>query len=512
MAYDAKSASKTVTINEEAGLPENWVPVDAPPIIPGRTPNSENSSDGNSRYLQGSLPPGFQHDSSFVGTAYKSPTTPQLSLMPLGINGSPSTNAAISSTANKIAAGLIAAIPPAPVATTGTDVDDGLVHGDAIWETDPAYIYLRDEFLSGNNAPGVTTPISSLGWMLSGNTGNFQASFYTTGIGPLHIGEFSWTNSGTNNSTSNQGIGNISLPLGTQTQPNLVTSTWALLGTPGWRATFIWRFHRSTDGGQFSTGPNFLQKSVYIGFANNIAVPSGGWSRPPIFIGARFDTDATAPAISDATIKLEAVQNALPTGSTIARNNTQGTVVDTGVTPTEDTYYRLDMMCLTAGVVTMSLNGSAPSSFTIPQVTVNAGDAGTDSVSSKNGQASLVFGTTGGNAVNHPFGAGVSILVSGFTAGNNALNGTFTTSQTFISINSNDRLDYALAGTIANNGPGGWSVKGYASLLPIFMYGNDSQAAPVTDTRICIDYFSFVWNPGVGAGTGTPDPTKSRYF
>jgi len=85
------------TINEEAGLPENWVPVDRPPVDPGRAnPNSLN--DGNLKYLQGTLPPTYQHDSSFVNTAYKSDTSPSSSLVPLSLNGNPTTNAAIQST------------------------------------------------------------------------------------------------------------------------------------------------------------------------------------------------------------------------------------------------------------------------------------------------------------------------------------------------------------------------------------------------------------------------------
>lgn len=96
----ADEIKKPQTINEEAKLPDNWVPVDTPPIIPGKSgPGNDESADGSSKYLQGSLPPGYQHDSSFVGTGYKGGGTPALSLMPLGLQGNPSTNAAIQSTA-----------------------------------------------------------------------------------------------------------------------------------------------------------------------------------------------------------------------------------------------------------------------------------------------------------------------------------------------------------------------------------------------------------------------------
>src|SRR5271165_5755888 len=88
------------TIQEEAGLPSNWVPVDRPPVEPGRA-NPNSLIDGNTKYLQGSLPPTFQHDSSFVNNSYKSDTSPSASLVPLTINGNPATNAAIQSTATQ---------------------------------------------------------------------------------------------------------------------------------------------------------------------------------------------------------------------------------------------------------------------------------------------------------------------------------------------------------------------------------------------------------------------------
>ncbi len=96
---------KQQTIQEEAGLGPEWVPIDAPPIIPGV---ASPIVDGSSRYLQGSLPPQSQHDASFVGTAYKSDRTPSVALMPLAINGNPSSNAAIQSTSGAV----VAATPP----------------------------------------------------------------------------------------------------------------------------------------------------------------------------------------------------------------------------------------------------------------------------------------------------------------------------------------------------------------------------------------------------------------
>src|SRR5271157_3526417 len=98
---DETTRQGEMTINEEANLPANWVPLDLPPIIPGVTPAMP--SNKTPRYLQGTVPPATQHDSSLVGTAYETPNIPQLTMMPLGVQGSPMTNAGIQSTAVKSA-------------------------------------------------------------------------------------------------------------------------------------------------------------------------------------------------------------------------------------------------------------------------------------------------------------------------------------------------------------------------------------------------------------------------
>jgi hypothetical protein len=94
---------KHQTINEEAGLPDNWVPVDAAPIIPGRPTVDFQANEGTLRYTQASLPPGYQHDTSFTRAGIQGPNAPALGLMPLSIAGNPSTNAGIQSTAVKAA-------------------------------------------------------------------------------------------------------------------------------------------------------------------------------------------------------------------------------------------------------------------------------------------------------------------------------------------------------------------------------------------------------------------------
>lgn len=90
---------KATNEEENYGLPANWIPVDAPPVVPG---TMAPTADGSIRYLQGSLPPTAQHDISFTATAYKQDRTPQLTLMPLSPSGDASTNSGVQSVVQKI--------------------------------------------------------------------------------------------------------------------------------------------------------------------------------------------------------------------------------------------------------------------------------------------------------------------------------------------------------------------------------------------------------------------------
>ena len=59
----------------------------------------------------------------------------------------------------------------------------------------------------------------------------------------------------------------------------------------------------------------------------------------------------------------------------------------------------------------------------------------------------------------------------------------------------------------------GATLSGYPGLYPSVWMGNDSEASPTSDSmEMDVDKIRFVWNPGVGGGTATPNPTKDRYF
>lgn len=104
-------ATQPPTINEEAGLGPNWVPLDGPPIIPGQivaAPPASDFSPTNPKYIQGTIAPNFQHDSNFVDTGDKTAHVPKFDLMPLGPQQNAITATQVSSTVRSI----VENIPP----------------------------------------------------------------------------------------------------------------------------------------------------------------------------------------------------------------------------------------------------------------------------------------------------------------------------------------------------------------------------------------------------------------
>lgn len=351
---------------------------------------------------------------------------------------------------------------------------------------------MREEFVSGNTGTG---QIGSLGWS---PVQTLQTPFLTDGLGAIDGGEFCWSN-GT--SVGLTGLISLGLPATTGAR----NPTFPLLGQPSWKLIFVWRFHPASESN--GTPISFAKKSIYVGLAGSSqALVDHAMNRPALFIGARFDTDTTAPAISDTTIKLEAVAN--PFSATNARNNAQGTVVDTGIVPSPDTYYRLEITCVAAGVFTMSLNGSAPSTFLIPAITYTAGAGSSVNGSFTANKSNIVtMATTTPGPVE--FGAGEVVTLAGFLAGLSGLNGI----RTVVS-NRNSSNSFFVVSTAAGvtGSQTGFTATGWPSVFPMFEFGNDSSAVPVIDTAIACNFFAMVWNPGVGGGTGAPDPTKSRFF
>src|SRR5271156_4756399 len=93
------------TIAQEAGLPDNWVPIDSTPIVPS------NMAAGTNPYGGGSLPPNFNLQPDTLSTNYKGPGIPAVRLMP--VQGNPAVNAQTQSVVET----AIAAIPPVVIPT-----------------------------------------------------------------------------------------------------------------------------------------------------------------------------------------------------------------------------------------------------------------------------------------------------------------------------------------------------------------------------------------------------------
>jgi hypothetical protein len=193
---------------------------------------------------------------------------------------------------------------PDPGSTAGTgrylredatfDLPDGLTHGSSPWEIDSTSVILTEDFASGTNSNG---QIGALGWGISTGTGNT----YELGA-PPHIGIVGFQTG------TSQTAPNVLWPYSFN---NSNESAVALLDYPGWKLSWVWRWVRKTNSVATSDATPFTKCAFYAGLMN---INGFSASRPPIFIGAQYDTDALnatngTRAIADSTIKLAAFAN-----------------------------------------------------------------------------------------------------------------------------------------------------------------------------------------------------------
>lgn len=491
-------------------------------------------------------------------------------------------------TGNAFASG--GAIPAPPPGVT-----DELIHGQGgggidigSWESDPAYVLMRDDFLSaGSTAGGISTgnplKIGDLGWSALAMNGNTFAS--TLGA-PPNLGTFNFSNV----STASEVLALV-LTNGSAQNSGLFynDTTMALLEYPSWKATFIWKTDHATSGTRMH---NPAQKAIYIGFvsgdyagslSNNIS------SRPNTFIGLRFDTsvtpgtlsvtavanasgtttvytitsfpqananglvgttftttncgnvanDVTALCVASTTTSITLVNSAGVAGSGLTgsaagpgpindsfytfevvdnvsissvafgRNNLQGQTKVTNVAPVSGVWHRLDIVCLATGVVTMTLDGSVTNTatFTVPVQTLTVVGTTNTTASVANGSAQYAWNggpSFGGFA--EKWTAGSIVTFSGFTS---VYNGTFPINR------ASGSLQVLVINPLASGSsqPATAVMSGYPALIPTFWFGNDDTASPPgNDMSFYIDFYSFVWNPGVGGGSATPSLSNSRYF
>lgn len=374
---------------------------------------------------------------------------------------------------------------------------DGLVHGDAIWEIDPAYVLLRDDFLALNPQGGA-----------NGSSFTSQVPWYAVSSGsvsyrtnePPYLGAVALSNSASINNSS-------FLLLNSFNGAGIIDSGgWPLLDYPSWKYVCNFMLQRGGTTVPAGQAPVFsmTKVSLYVGLGNwqpNGALVANQQPRPPVFCGLRFDTDPTAPAISDSQFVFEAVCNSASMLS-LTRQNTQGNTFATGIVPAELVPYRLEIVCTVVGtvVMTLSVNGSPQSTatLTVPQYV----NSPTLEYMSVNGYGAINFTSIGAA----PCASGSLVTCTGLPT---AFNGV---KKAVIVAAGTTWFNFLLAGTVGQTAASGTATMNPA-LFPFISIGNSSQAAPVANQNgLVVDSVSFVWNPGVGGGTGTPNPTKSRFF
>ena len=228
---------------------------------------------------------------------------------------------------------------------------------------------------------------------------------------------------------------------------------------------------------------------------------------------------ATTDPISDSTFHFEYVTNPNVQNNTVDRNNTQGQTSNTSVTPTEGAWYRLDMVCAAAGVVTLTLSGggSQLATRTVTCTTVSFGNpTGTGSQASvANGVGNLSPDTTivTGNSLDSFFGIGSKISVASTTTAFAGIKGSQVCmgGGTPSSGGAGSISFYTSASSFVTTA-GNLVVTGFPAFMPYISFGNDTEASPSANTKsLNVDYFSFVWNPALATAGATLNPGYSRY-
>lgn len=383
-----------------------------------------------------------------------------------------------------VGAGVIqSSIATPPIKSTG----DGLIHGETPWESDPSFVLLRDDFVFG--AASGTNAVGELKW----NSSNTGVVAQDAGF-PPHPGIYAMTSSTTANNTGVLFVPSVGVA-------GTLTGAWALFDYPFWKLTWIFQFVREAPDSASGAPPTFTmaKKSFYAGLFSITAAGAPTTARPGTFCGLRYDTDTTSPSIGDTTFHFEAVANQAA-GS--GRVNTQGTVINTAITPIENDWYRFEMLCTAAGQVVMSLTDTTnATAFTSSAITMPSWTTTVTLAGVVNGLGVAETANTGANIVQWVRGSKVTI--SGTTVGINGLQTVLFDSLSVIQFPTSS----ANTAIISQSG----SMTGFPAVSPFIAFGNDSEVTPQS-TTCAIDFFSFIWNPGVGGGTATPNPNISRYF
>jgi len=228
---------------------------------------------------------------------------------------------------------------------------------------------------------------------------------------------------------------------------------------------------------------------------------------------------AAGTSLNDSTFVFECRTADLQFSGTGRRNNNQGTTFNTTVTPVIGTWYRLDLVCTTAGQVTMTLNGAHSNTFTAAQQVITNTAAWTTNAAGVLRYSSGTVTSTAAAAIPGTVGYlqtadGSSVTISGLTAPLTGLNGTFQI---------NAQVDSGSAGNfivIINTGQASLSASQtgtftyYPALTPVICFGNDdsTNAGALGALNFGIDFFCLAWNKGIINPANTPTATLARYW
>lgn len=338
---------------------------------------------------------------------------------------------------------------------------------------------LSDNFLpylsSTAAGTGPSSQIGQLGWQLGGSAGNNESFM---GGQLTNLGQYGWANSAS---------ADVAGWLYINSAGNGTSGTWyqsglALGESDSWTATWIFKVERPLT---VNTTYDITGKALYVGLCGP-TLPAGfsHISRPDVFIGVRYDTTT---GLADTTFVLEAVGNL--TYSSSARHNTQGTTLVTAIAPVAGVWHTLNITYAGGGALTLTLDGTATLSTTLPTITVTTSSG--DGVINA-GQAAILLsaGSSGTNGA-LVWGTGSTITVSGFTSTGAVLNGT----NTLYFNNGGTQMYFdTTLGNVNTGGGQSISVSGYPQLVPFAMFGNDGTvASPTANTALLVvDYFSLV--------------------
>lgn len=272
-----------------------------------------------------------------------------------------------------------------------------------------------------------------------------------------------------------------------------------------------------TGGGSDAFAGNEITVAGFSNSVNNgtfLCVASSTTTLTLLNSSAVLETHAataSTQALSDSTFKFEFINNY--NFATSTRINTIGTVVDTGITPTEGAFYRLEILSTVAGQISIALSGgiegsgsNASTTFSPSQTTV-IDTTGRLTFSRNNGLGQV----NQGSVASSPFvGLGTSNICycSGSKVTISNAPQTFYDGTWTMSMNGTTRGTFPLAGASDTSSSHG-TLTFFPGMAPYFAFGNDTQSSPATVT-IGLDFFSMVFNGGI-ANESVVD-NNARYF